>query len=83
MRRLQEQGWTFGDTLQKEFDFEDFTEAIDFVDNVAHLAEQHNHHPDIHISYDTVRIELITHEEDKITNRDIELAKNIDGLYSR
>lgn len=83
MRQLQEQGWTFAEKLTKTFTFDEFTDAVDFVDDVAHLAEQHNHHPDIKISYDTVEITLITHEEDKITDKDIQLARDIDGLHSR
>lgn len=60
----------------------DFRAAFDFLNKVADLAEEANHHPDIRNSYNVVEFWLSTHEGGKhITNKDQELAKAIDKLY--
>jgi len=65
----------------KEFQFSNFVKAIEFVNKVAELAEKADHHPDILIhSYKKVRVELITHSEGKITEKDYGLAKEIDRI---
>ena len=67
--------------LSKEFEFNDFTEVIKFVNKIASLAEKENHHPDLFIhSYKKLRITLFTHSENKITEKDYDLADKIDGL---
>jgi 4a-hydroxytetrahydrobiopterin dehydratase len=58
----------------------DFAEAMEFVNGVAQLAEGANHHPDIHISWNTVTLHLVTHSADGITQNDINMAAAIDGL---
>ena len=68
-------------TLQKEFLFRDFSEAIAFVNKVAELSERLNHHPDIFLyAYKRVRITTTTHSEGKLTEKDHELADGIDRL---
>ena len=47
--------------IAREFLFRDFQEAMDFANRVADVAEDEGHHPDIHIFYNRVRIELLTH----------------------
>jgi 4a-hydroxytetrahydrobiopterin dehydratase len=65
----------------KEFIFSNFVEAVEFVNKIVPIAEKADHHPDITIhAYKKVRIELITHSEGKITDKDYELAKKIDKL---
>lgn len=67
--------------LQKEFTFSNFIEAVQFVNKIVPLAEKANHHPDILIHfYKKVRIELFTHSEGKITDKDYQLAGEIDKL---
>lgn len=69
------------DQITKEFSFKDFNEAIYFVNQVAHLAELHNHHPDILLyGYKNVRITLSTHSEGKVTEKDYKLADQIDSI---
>ena len=46
------------------------------------LAEKKNHHPEIILDYDKVTISLISHDVQKITERDLELATQIDKIYS-
>jgi 4a-hydroxytetrahydrobiopterin dehydratase len=69
------------DHLTKEFSFKNFKEAIDFVNKVAYLAEEHNHHPDILLyGYKNVRLTLSTHSEGKVTDKDYTLADLIDNV---
>ena len=70
-------------TLTKNFGFKDFVSAIDFVNKIAKEAEALNHHPDILIhGYKNVKITLSTHDQDKVTKKDFELAKRIDKLIT-
>lgn len=70
------------DTIIKNYVFANFKEAIEFVNKVAQLAEEKNHHPDIKIfNYRNVTIILSTHSVGGVTQKDIELAKEIDQLY--
>jgi 4a-hydroxytetrahydrobiopterin dehydratase len=57
--------------------FDDFQEAMKFVNRVAELAENAGHHPDIDIRYNKVRLALVTHDADGITQNDISLAQDI------
>ena len=66
--------------LEREFKFEDFDEAMDFVNDVAALAHDADHHPDIHISYNRVRLELTTHKIKGLSRNDFVLAARIDQL---
>jgi ribonuclease HI len=67
--------------LYKQFNFENFKEAWAFMEKVAALAEQYQHHPRWENEWSVVQIWLITHDEGKkITDKDRELAKAIDGL---
>jgi 4a-hydroxytetrahydrobiopterin dehydratase len=68
-------------SLTKEFVFSNFKEAIAFVNRVARLADDKNHHPDILIhSYKKVKITLTTHNEGKVTDKDTQMAKLIDAI---
>lgn len=64
--------------LIRDYTFHDFVAAIAFVNEVAGLAESANHHPDIDIRYNRVRLGLISHDSGGITSRDVKLAAQID-----
>lgn len=67
--------------LKKTFKFSDFQEAFAFMTRVAFLAEKQNHHPNWSNTYDTVEIELTSHDAgNKVTDRDHKLAKAIDKI---
>ncbi len=69
--------------LTKEFEFNNFIEAVAFVNKILPLAEGMNHHPDLFIhSYKTVKINLFTHSEKQITKKDHTLAESIDKLVN-
>ena len=73
--------WTLrGNVIARCFRFVDFAVAIRFVNRVARLAEAANHHPDIAISYNSVRLALTTHDEGGLTEKDFKLASKINKL---
>ena len=67
--------------IERTFEFDDFTQSIDFVNSVAEIAEEEDHHPDIDVRYNKVRIQLSTHAEGGLTDRDFEVAEKIDTLF--
>lgn len=76
-------GWTRdGNRIRRTFEFSSFPAAIAFVNRVAGLAEEADHHPDIDIRYRRVDLTLSTHSAGGITDRDIDLARAIDSLSS-
>lgn len=69
--------------LYRKFEFKDFKEAFTFMNRVAELAEERQHHPRWHNAWNTVEVWLSTHEAgDKVTEKDQSMAKAIDGIYS-
>ena len=74
--------WTHeDDALTRDYEFKDFAAAMWFVNRVAELAEQRNHHPDILIhGWNKVRLTLSSHDAGGITERDHALAAAIDDL---
>jgi 4a-hydroxytetrahydrobiopterin dehydratase len=76
-------GWKEEESfLVKVFEFNNFVEAVDFVNKIVPLAEDMGHHPDLEIfSYKKVRVKLTTHDEgNKITEKDTELAEKIEKI---
>ena len=67
-------------TITKTFEFSSYLDGIDFVNEVANLSEQENHHPDITVGYCKVTISLTTHHAGSLTEKDYKLAKLIDDL---
>jgi 4a-hydroxytetrahydrobiopterin dehydratase len=83
MRGMPEtpQGWKqVDDKLEREFTFDDFVQAIAFVNRVAELAESENHHPDIEIQYNRVILRWWTHTAGGVTDRDRDLAERSAAL---
>jgi 4a-hydroxytetrahydrobiopterin dehydratase len=74
-------GWDYtGRELRRVVELDGFPAAIAFVQRVAALAEEADHHPDIDIRFDTVVLALRTHSAHGITGKDFDLAGRIDGL---
>ena len=70
-----------GDAIARDFEFKDFAGAIAFVNRVAGVAEEANHHPDILVhGWNKVRLTLSTHSEGGVTDSDLALAERVDGL---
>jgi 4a-hydroxytetrahydrobiopterin dehydratase len=73
--------WTLKDgAIEREFRFKDFEEAMHFVNRVAEVAEQENHHPEISISYNRVRLTYSTHKIGGLSRNDFILAAKVDRL---
>lgn len=66
--------------ITRTIEFEEFTEAIDFVNDLAEIAEKAEHHPDILIRHTKVTLTLTTHDAGGITDLDIEVAARVDNL---
>jgi 4a-hydroxytetrahydrobiopterin dehydratase len=64
--------------LVKTFHFQDFKEALKFINTVGQIAESMNHHPKIINLYNTVSLELWTHDQNAISDLDFQLADKID-----
>ena len=67
-------------TIVRSVEFENFEEAIEFVNTVADLAEEAQHHPEINVSYSVVTLTLTTTDEGGVTTEDIEMAQRLDNL---
>ena len=65
-------------SISREYQFPTFPAAVRFVDFVAELAEAADHHPDIDIRYNRVRLTLSTHSAGGVTDKDFALARAID-----
>ncbi len=68
--------------LQKEYQFKNFKDALNFTNRVGDIAEREGHHPDIYLSWGKVVIKLWTHKIDGLTESDFILAAKCDSVYS-
>ena len=77
-------GWKVSEDnklISKEFKFKDFVAVMKFVNQVADLAEEENHHPDIHIyQWNHLRLELWTHAINGLSDNDFIMAAKINAL---
>jgi 4a-hydroxytetrahydrobiopterin dehydratase len=74
-------GWAYEDgALTRTFRFADFPRAVDFVEQLADVAESMQHHPDIDIRYNKVTLRAVTHSAGGVTQRDVELAAALTHL---
>ncbi|HET9176835.1 MAG TPA: 4a-hydroxytetrahydrobiopterin dehydratase [Terriglobia bacterium] len=74
-------GWSHvGKSIQKRYSLKSFVPAIGLVNKIAEVAEKAGHHPDITINYNVVSISLSTHSEGGVTQKDFDLARQIDEL---
>ncbi len=71
-----------GGALQRTFKFENFIEAMAFVNKVAEQAEDVQHHPDILVRYSKVTLTLTTHDAGGLTAADFDLAREVDRLMT-
>ena len=78
----QLRGWELkeGKKIRKHISFPDFRSAWKFLDRVAEIAEEEDHHPDLHLSWGKLEIELWTHKAGGLTENDFILAAKIDGI---
>ncbi len=75
------EGWERqGDSIEKTYEFPDFETAISFMAKAVAPINELNHHPTWTNTYDTVRVELSSHDAGTVTDRDIRLAAILDQL---
>lgn len=75
-------GWSRkGDSLTRTYQFDTFPAGIDFLREVADVAEAQAHHPDVDVRYTKLTFNLSTHDAGGITNKDLLLARAVDALY--
>lgn len=91
MKRLEEfeiqnhfkdlQGWKLeSNAIVREWQFKDFSEAMVFINQVAELAEEQDHHPELFNVYNKVILKFSTHDVGGLTTRDFRIALDIDRL---
>jgi 4a-hydroxytetrahydrobiopterin dehydratase len=73
--------WSFNNNgIEKKFVFKNFNQALGFIVQVGVLAEKQNHHPELFNVYNKVDIRLSTHDSNGLTDKDFDLAKDIEKL---
>lgn len=72
-----------GGGIARVIEFESFADGIEFVNRVAAIADEHDHHPDIDIRYRRVKFGLVSHDIGGLSNRDFRMASLIDGMVSQ
>lgn len=74
-------GWELADgAISKQYRLGGFPGAVAFVVRLSYEAEAADHHPDLDIRYDKVRVTLSTHSEGGVTAKDVDLARAVEGL---
>ena len=80
-RLAQLPGWQIeSGELVRTFQFKDFVAALQFVNRVGEFAEEAGHHPDIDIRYNRVRLALVSHDAGGLTEKDFDLAAQVQNL---
>ena len=74
-------GWQLeGGQIARQYRLDGFPGAVAFVVRISYAAEAADHHPDLDIRYDKVRVALSTHSEGGVTAKDLDLARTVEGL---
>ena len=74
-------GWERdGDEIVRVYEFDDYLEGVAFASEVAEVAEEEFHHPEIRIGYEEVEVRFTSHEEGGVTDQDVKMAELADDL---
>lgn len=74
-------GWTHeGDAIHRTIKTDDFATGLSLVNRIGEAAEAANHHPDLELGWGKVVVHLSSHDSGGVTDRDVALARQIDGL---
>ena len=80
-------GWKYNAekvTIEKNFERKNFLDSVTFIQQIAEIAEQQDHHPDLLLfDYKNVRAMLSTHSANGLTQNDFDLARSIEELYNK
>jgi 4a-hydroxytetrahydrobiopterin dehydratase len=69
-----------GDEITRTYEFDDYLAGVAFATEVAEVAEEEFHHPEIRIGYKEIEVRLTSHEEGGITDKDVHMAEHFDDL---
>ncbi|MCJ8312478.1 MAG: 4a-hydroxytetrahydrobiopterin dehydratase [Saccharospirillaceae bacterium] len=69
--------------IEKEYKFNNFQQALEFTNRIGAIAEEQNHHPDIHLSWGKVKIIIWTHKIDGLTESDFIFAAKTDDVLHK
>ena len=69
-----------GNAIRREWNFQNFSEAMDFINMVAVISESHNHHPEMFNVYNKVTLRFYSHDAGGLTEKDFELAMEINKI---
>ncbi len=72
-----------GNRLVRTFAFDDFASAISFMVEVSFFCDRANHHPEWKNIYNTVFVELTTHDAGQVTRKDVDLANHMNAVYDK
>jgi len=74
--------WEYnGDEIVRTYEFDDYLTGATFVTDVAEIADEEFHHPEITLRYDEVEVQFTTHDAGGVTEKDLRLADHCDGEY--
>ena len=68
--------------IVRHLEFPTFAEAIHFINRIAPIADEHDHHPDIDIRYRRLKVALLSHDVGQLTTRDRSMMRLIDGCLN-
>jgi 4a-hydroxytetrahydrobiopterin dehydratase len=68
--------------LRREFGFKNFKDAMRFAARIGDLAEEQQHHPDLHVAWGKLAVEIWTHKIGGLTESDVVFAAKCDTLFS-
>lgn len=72
-----------GSAISKQYTFKEFMDGIRFINRIAEIAEQMDHHPDIAVNYRRITFTLSTHDQGGITEKDFKLADAIEKEFTK
>ena len=82
-KSLSNRGWDYNNkTISKLYSFEKYINGIEFVQQIASLAERNNHHPEMTIQWCKVSIAITSHDLGGVTTNCVNLAMGIDTIYN-
>lgn len=74
-------GWAFeNNEIHKELEFDSYMKGIEFINQLAVIAEKQQHHPDLTVGWCKVGISFSTHDAGGVTEKDITMAKAVESL---
>ncbi len=77
-------GWIFSNNkIYKDFSFDTYLNGIEFVNSLARIAEERNHHPDLNVGWCRVEVIFTSHDQGGVTDLCIEMAKMVESILKQ